>query len=98
MLEAMKSAAVRAIASYRVGLGRRFNFIIDRADGPSASGKESKFGQPANDSNLTFFSLPVDQFNRVDFLSVPNGDNTAAKIYMLVEVGEMEMTDESLRF
>jgi hypothetical protein len=94
MLESMKNAAVRAIASYRVGLGRRFNFIIDQA----TSGKESKFGQPANDSNLTFFSLPVDQFNSVDFLSVPNGDNTAAKIYMLVEVGEMEMTDESLRF
>lgn len=95
MLEHMKKAAQFALSKFRVGIGSHHIWMIDEG----TSGEVNRFGASAV-ANLRFNLSPHPHWGveSVQCLAEPNMDNTSAKIYMLVEIGTVQMTDESLRF
>jgi hypothetical protein len=102
MLERLKHTASLVLASFRIGIGQYRNHLILRDGTASVRGILSKKGEwQLGERGIFGLKIPAgraDDFPEfTDFIAIPNAMNTSAKVYMLVEVCDIEMTDESLR-
>ena len=102
MLERLKYTASLVIASFRIGMGQYKNHLILRDGTASVRGVlPHRDGWQLGERGIFSLKIPAgraDDFPEfADFIAVPNEDNTSAKIYILVDVCDIEMTDESLR-
>ncbi len=92
----------------RIGLGKRFDRVLFSGAAPSGRARrrpelpDEIASTPAVAAlgSATVFDMPrcVGDTFTTTLVAVPNNDNTRSKVYALVEVGELEITDESLRF
>ena len=86
IFEKMLADAKAALTNYRAGLGSRYDKLwhAEKQDVSAIMHHVIPFG----------LSEVPDQL----FASMANDDNTKVKIFAMVEVGEIDMTDESLNF